>query len=277
MNSDARAASELRRTLAPPERRVAEIKAVRRLGAYDVITARDRVGPANPCPGQFYMLAAGERWGGGASQRPFLPRAFSFATARPHADGGAVLEFVLEDVGPGTHRLGELEPGDALMLLGPLGLGFAPPAPGTRSVLVGGGIGVAPLLCLSEELEGEARVVLGFRSAAHARGAELFDGDVVVVTDDGSVGSRGLVTGPLREELHRDPAATVYACGPPAMLEAVRALCAEREVDCQLALEAGMACGYGACFGCVVPTLDGLQRVCVDGPVFAGAALELVE
>lgn len=266
-----------RQTLAPPERRVAEVKAVRRLGAYDVITARDPVGPRDPRPGQFYMLAAGQRWGGGASERPFLPRAFSFATARPHGDGGAVLEFVLEDVGPGTHRLGELEPGDPLMLLGPLGLGFAPAAPGTRPLLVGGGIGVAPLLCLAEDLGGEATVILGFRSAAHARGAELFDGDLTVVTDDGSVGDRGLVTGPLREELDRDPGATVYACGPPAMLEAVRALCAERDVACQLALEAGMACGYGACFGCVVPTVDGLQRVCVDGPVFAGAALERVQ
>ncbi|MGI8845178.1 MAG: dihydroorotate dehydrogenase electron transfer subunit [Thermoleophilaceae bacterium] len=265
-----------RQTLAPPERRVAEVKAVRRLGAYDVITARDPVGPRNPRPGQFYMLAAGDRWGGGASDRPFLPRAFSYATARPHPDGGAMLEFVLEDVGPGTHRLGELEAGDALMLLGPLGLGFGPAAPGTVPLLVGGGIGVAPLLCLSEELEGAARVILGFRSAAHARGAELFDGDVTVVTDDGSVGTRGLVTGPLREQLDSDSAATVYACGPPAMLEAVRALCAERDVACQLALEAGMACGYGACFGCVVATAAGLQRVCVDGPVFAGSALERV-
>ncbi len=266
-----------RRTLAPPERRVAEVKAVRRLGAYDVITARDPVGPRDPRPGQFYMLAAGQRWGGGASERPFLPRAFSFATARAHGDGGAVLEFVLEDVGPGTHRLGELGPGDPLMLLGPLGLGFAPAASGTRPLLVGGGIGIAPLLGLTEKLGGEAMVILGFRSAAHARGAELFDGDVTVVTDDGSVGDRGLVTGPLREELDRDPGATVYACGPPAMLEAVRALCAERDVACQLALEAGMACGYGACFGCVVPTVDGLQRVCVDGPVFAGAALQRVQ
>jgi NAD(P)H-flavin reductase len=85
------------------------------------------------------------------------------------------------------------------------------------------------------------------------------------------------VTDLLAAELDADPHATVYACGPPAMLEAVRALCAAREVPAQLALEAGMACGFGACFGCVVPTRDGgYVRLCVDGPVLDAAALEEV-
>jgi NAD(P)H-flavin reductase len=166
--------------------------------------------------------------------------------------------------------------GEALMLLGPLGSGFGPPTGGTRPLLVGGGIGVAPLLCLYAELLAErssAEVILGFRGAAHAAAAELFGGVARVVTEDGSVGDRGLVTEPLAAELDRDPAATVFSCGPPAMLDAVRALCAERDVPCQLALESGMACGYGACFGCVVPTAAGYQRVCVDGPVFTGAEL----
>lgn len=89
-----------------------------------------------------------------------------------------------------------------------------------------------------------------------------------MATDDGSAGHHGLVTDLLVEELDADPHATVYACGPPPMLEAVRALCAARGVPAQLALEAGMACGFGACFGCVVPTKDGgYVRLCVDGPV----------
>ncbi len=264
------------RTQCPPERRVAEVKGVRRLGAYDLITARDPVGPENPQPGQFYMLAAGDRWGGGEGERPFLPRAFSHAGARRHMGGGVELDFLLEDVGPGTRRLGEMGEGEPLMLLGPLGSGFAPAADGTRPLLVGGGIGVAPLLCLYAELmvaRTPADVILGFRGAAHAAAAELFGGTAVVVTEDGSAGGRGLVTEPLAAELDRDPAATVFSCGPPAMLDAVRALCAERGVECQLALESGMACGYGACFGCVVPTASGYQRVCVDGPVFTGAEL----
>ncbi|CAN5115802.1 hypothetical protein BH20ACT20_BH20ACT20_06330 [soil metagenome] len=81
------------------------------------------------------------------------------------------------------------------------------------------------------------------------------------------------MTEPLRERLEGGPPATVYACGPPPMLEAVRALCAERAVPAQLALESGMACGFGACFGCVVPTREGYIRVCVDGPVVEGARL----
>jgi len=261
------------RTLCPPERRVAEVRDVRRLGAYDLISARDLAGPPDPQAGQFYMLATGDRWGGGSGDRPYLPRAFSFARARPGAGGGADLQFLLEAIGPGTRRLAELKTGEALMLLGPLGAGFEPPARNAPAVLVGGGIGTAPILALHEECPA-APVVLGFRSAAHAEAAALFGEVSALTTDDGSAGRPGLVTDPLGEALDAEPAATVYACGPPAMLEAVRALCEERSVPAQLALEAGMACGYGACFGCVVPTKQGFQRVCVDGPVFPAATLE---
>jgi dihydroorotate dehydrogenase electron transfer subunit len=245
------------------------VTAVERLGAYSVITALDAGGPPDPRPGQFYMLAAAARWGGGEDERPYLPRAFSHARAREGR-----LSFLLEAVGPGTERLAELEAGEGLHLVGPLGVGWRPPEPGTRPLLVGGGIGAAPLLCLQDELAGTAALLLGFRSAAHAEAASLFAGEVAVATDDGSVGRHGLVTELLREELDRDPAATVFACGPPPMLEAVRALCAGRCVPAQLALESGMACGYGACFGCVVPTKAGYIRLCVDGPVVEAEALE---
>jgi NAD(P)H-flavin reductase len=182
------------------------------------------------------------------------------------------LDFVLEDVGPGTERLGELEPGDAVWLLGPLGRGFAPPRDGRRPVLVGGGVGIAPLMIWQDAMGGAGEVLLGFRDAAHAEGATLVAG-ARVATDDGSVGHHGLVTELLADALD---GAEVYACGPPPMLEAVRALCAEHDVPAQLALESGMACGFGACFGCVVPTRDGYVRLCVDGPVLEGAALEVV-
>jgi dihydroorotate dehydrogenase electron transfer subunit len=260
------------RTLAPPERRVATVSGVERLGAYDLITALDRFGPTDPRPGQFYMLAAASEWGGGGDERPYLPRAFSYARARVESDGLA-LSFLLEAVGPGTERLSKLGPEDDMALVGPLGVGFRPPGGGTRPLLVGGGIGAAPLLCLQEELEAPV-VLLGFRSAAHAQAAALFGGEPQVVTDDGSVGRQALVTELLAAELDDDPRATVYACGPPQMLEAARALCAEREVPAQLAMESGMACGFGACFGCVVPTLDGYVRLCVDGPVMDAAVLE---
>ena len=255
------------RTLAPFGRRTAAVADNRQLGAYSLISARDEAGPA-PRPGQFYMLAARDRWGGDG-ERPYLPRAFSHA--RAHEDG--TLDFLLEAVGPGTRRLAELRPGDALWLVGPLGIGFRPAGEGARPLLVGGGIGAAPLLCLQDELGAEAEVLLGFRSGDHAAAASLFAGDPALATDDGSVGRHGLVTELLREALDSGRRA-VFACGPPPMLEAVRALCAERDVPAQLALESGMACGYGACFGCVVPTRSGYVRLCVDGPVLDAAALE---
>ena len=255
------------RTLAPFGRRLARIAAVERLGGYTLLWADDTAGPSDPRPGQFYMLAAEERWGGGEDERPWLPRAFSFCRAEEGRLG-----FVLEDIGPGTHRLAELREGDGLWLTGPLGVGFT--APEGRPLLVGGGIGVAPILCWSDELGPEARVLLGFRSGEFAEAARLFRGEVALATDDGSAGRRAYVTELLREELDEDAQATVYACGPPPMLEAVRALCAERGVAAQLAMESGMACGFGACFGCVVPTREGYVRLCVDGPVVDAAELE---
>jgi dihydroorotate dehydrogenase electron transfer subunit len=259
-----------RRTLAPFGRRALEVTGRRQLGAYVVLEVADPGGPA-PRPGQFFMLAATEGWGGGEDERPFLPRAFSVLRAR-----AARLEFMLEDVGPGTERLSTLEPGDALWLTGPLGLGFAVPDDGRRALLCGGGVGTAPLAIWQDELLAAGRpapALLGFRDAAHAAGAALL-ANPRVATDDGSAGHHGLVTDLLVAALDEDEQATVYACGPPAMLEAVRALCAERGVPAQLALEAGMACGFGACFGCVVPTRDGgYVRICVDGPVVAAELL----
>jgi dihydroorotate dehydrogenase electron transfer subunit len=262
--------SDAPRTLAPFGRRSARVTANEAVGAYRVIRALDADGPRDPRPGQFYMLAAASRWGGGSDERPYLPRAFSYARARP--DG--TLEFLLEAVGPGTDRLGELEPGEDLMLVGPLGRGFAVDDP-AGALLVGGGIGAAPLLCLMEAIGPETPVLLGFRSAAHAEAARLFAPAAPrLATDDGSVGRHGLVTELLREALDESSRRTVFACGPPPMLEAVRALCGERGVPAQLAMESGMACGYGACFGCVVATREGYVRLCVEGPVLDAGQLE---
>jgi NAD(P)H-flavin reductase len=270
------------RTLAPLGRRSAVVTANEAVGAYRLISALDADGPSDPRPGQFYMLSAAEGWGGSDDERPYLPRAFSFARALPGADG-TTLQFFLEAIGPGTSRLAELRTGEGLNLVGPLGVGFEPPHDDAPALLVGGGIGAAPLLCLRDELGDAAAVLLGFRGAEWAEAARLFGhsggaaggvGAVELATDDGSVGHRGFVTELLRRRLDRDAGVTVYACGPPPMLEAVRALCAERDVPAQLALESGMACGYGACFGCVVPTRSGYVRLCVDGPVLEAAELE---
>jgi dihydroorotate dehydrogenase electron transfer subunit len=266
-------------------RRLLTVTGNDQLGAYRVLRADDPDGPP-AAPGQFAMIAAAEHWGGGEEQRPYLPRAFSIARLRGHE-----CHFLLEHVGPGTRRLCELRAGDGLWALGPLGRGFTAPDDGRRALLVGGGVGIAPLAILQDTLAGDAAaegpgsaasasattVLLGFRDRARAEGAALLDG-ARVATDDGSVGHHGLVTELLAAELQRDPHAVVYACGPAAMLEGVRAMCEHTAVPAQLALEAGMACGFGACYGCVVPRRGGgYLRVCVDGPVVDAAELEHVD
>jgi dihydroorotate dehydrogenase electron transfer subunit len=252
-------------TLAPFGRRLLRVTKNERLGAYNMIWVADPDGP-DPEPGQFYMLAAEREWGG-EDGRPYLPRAFSYARATESA-----LAFLLEAIGPGTDRLARLERDDGVWVTGPLGIGFTEPKRG-RPLLVGGGIGAAPLLCWREALGSESTTLLGFRSAQHAEATRYFQG-AQVATDDGSTGHHGFVTELLREELDRDSDATIYACGPPPMLEAVRALAAEREVPAQLAMESGMACGFGACMGCVVQTKAGYVRLCVDGPVVDAADLD---
>jgi dihydroorotate dehydrogenase electron transfer subunit len=275
------------RTLAPFGRRLLTVLANEQLGAYRVLKAADLKGPL-PQAGQFAMLAAAERWGAGEDERPYVPRAFSYARwladrRSPRSSIGGEAHFLLEDVGPGTRRLCELQAGDGLWVLGPLGAGFTAPQDERRALLVGGGVGIAPLAIWQDTLDSvgqagkPATVLLGFRDRVHAEGAALLS-DALLATDDGSLGRHALVTELLAEQLDRDAHATVYACGPPAMLEAVRTLCEARAIPAQLALEAGMACGFGACFGCVVPTRDGgYLRVCVDGPVVNAQLLGRVE
>jgi dihydroorotate dehydrogenase electron transfer subunit len=255
----------------PLARRLLTVAANEPLGGYRVLRVKD-AGAPEPEAGQFAMLAAAQRWGGGEDERPYLPRAFSIAR---RCEGES--HFLLEDVGPGTRRLCELLPGDELWALGPLGRGFSPPRDGRRAVLAGGGAGIAPLAILQDSLPGQATALVGFREAARAAGAGLLR-DAVVATDDGSVGYHGPITDLLAEELARDPHAAVYACGPAAMLEAVRAMCAAGAVPAQLALEAPMACGFGACYGCTVARRGGgYLRVCVDGPVLDASELATVD
>lgn len=270
------------RPLAPFGRRRCKVLGNETTGGYRIVSALDSEGPL-PRAGQFYMLT-GEHWGAGAGERPYLPRAFSVATAEQLGDG-VRLGFLLEAVGPGTERLAELETRDAMHLTGPLGRPFSMPweiAPGAAgAVLVGGGIGLAPLAILRRELARAGvpqRVLLGFRDRAHAGGLDLVACEEVrTASEDGHTGHRGYVTDLLAVLLAGDDAgsAAVYACGPPAMLEAVRLMCAEHGVAAELAMEAPMACGFGSCFGCAVPLAGGgFMRLCVDGPVVGAAEIE---
>ena len=254
----------------PWGRRLLSVTANEELGAYRLLRLASP--PTAPAAGQFAMLAAAERWGGAGAERPYFPRALSFARWR-----AGEAQFLLEDVGPGSRRLCALEPGEQVWSLAPLGRGFRAPRARRRALLVGGGVGIAPLAILQDELRVPTTVLLGFRDRERARGGQLLR-DARIASDDGSVGHHGLVTDLLAQELAEDARAEVYACGPARMLEGVRALCEAERVPAQLSLEAPMACGYGACFGCAVPARDGSYlRVCVDGPVLDAVLLERVE
>ncbi len=181
------------------------------------------------------------------------------------------LRFVFQIRGQGTAELAEFQQGQEPEILAPLGNGF-PIDPAKRTLLVGGGIGVPPLLGCAAELKENAVAVLGFRS----KNAVILERDFkaagakpLIATDDGSYGFHGLVTALAEKEEFE----TVFACGPAPMLKAVRALAEQRKVPCFLSLEERMACGIGACLGCATPLLDesGNQyfgHVCKDGPVF---------
>jgi len=213
-----------------------KVVANEQVGPYTLLRV-DRGGLDPGGPGQFFMLEAPGR---------LLPRPMSLCLAPPHE-----LAFLIDPIGPGTRALCAAEPGDTLGILGPLGAGFQLEV--ERPLLVGGGIGIAPLPFLSEVLGGPP-AVLGFRSDWHAQAAELVPNaqtcvDPILVTD--------LIPAGM----------DVFACGPEPMLEAVRGLAP----GAQLAWEAPMACGYGACYGCAVEIDGELKRLCIEGPVLHAA------
>jgi dihydroorotate dehydrogenase electron transfer subunit len=270
------------RPIAPFGRRLREVTRNTDSGGYRIFSALDPGGP-EPAAGQFYMLAAEAGWDG-AEGRPYLARAFSVADAE-RTEGGVRLDFLVQAVGPGTARLAALRAGEGLWITGPLGRPFSAPRElvpeAAGAILVGGGIGVAPLAIWRRHLLAAgvpARVLLGFRDRAHSGGLDLFDcSEIRLASEDGHAGHRGYVTDLLTVLLEGDDArsAAVYACGPPAMLEAVRALCVERGVGCELAMEAPMACGFGACMGCAVPLAEGgYMRLCLEGPVVRAGEIE---
>jgi dihydroorotate dehydrogenase electron transfer subunit len=215
-----------------PRRERLKVAGVEALGPYALVRV-DRGGLDPGVPGQFFMLEAPGR---------VLPRPMSLCLA-PKGE----FAFLLDPVGPGTQALASVVAGDCIHVFGPLGNGFRLDV--ARPLLVGGGIGIAPLPYLAEALE-HPPAVLGFRSEHHAEAAVLLPNAEIVIDP-----TRVTEVMPLDRD--------VLACGPEPMLEAVRALVP----DAQLAWEAPMACGYGACYGCVVEVDGDLKRLCVEGPV----------
>jgi NAD(P)H-flavin reductase len=219
-------------------RELLRITGVEAFGPYVLLRlARGGLEPGDP--GQFFMLEA--------PGRP-LPRPFSLCSA-PAGELG----FLIEPLGPGTNAIAGLRPGDGIHVTGPLGRGFDLAV--ERPLLVGGGIGIAPFPYLSEQL-GSPPAILGFRTAFHAEAAALVPNAAVVLDPV-------LVTDALPDE-----PGDVLACGPEPMLDALARLVPRA----QLAREAPMACGYGACYGCVVERDGRYVRLCLEGPVLREAA-----
>ena len=232
-------------------------------------------------PAQFFMI-------GIPGAATLLRRPYSVCGLPGTFDGrsASAVQVLYKVVGQGTGLLASLAPGAPITVLGPLGKGFLPADDAeTLPVFVAGGVGSAPFPALAASLrDGYPRptMIYGARSAGDLALVDWFaeHTDLVTATEDGSAGVRGRVTEPLQHLLGATgkPKVKLYVCGPEPMLRAVGRLAVERGVDCELSLEAHMACGFGVCLGCVVPVRragdkTGYDRACVEGPVMEAACL----
>ena len=207
-----------------------------------------------------------------------LPRPISICEV--DKDAGK-LRIVYRVVGAGTEEFSGYEADDEIVIMGPLGNGF-PVAEnkGRKSFLIGGGIGIPPMLELAKNLDGEKQMVLGYRDVLFLNREFEDYGSVTIATEDGSTGTRGNVLDAIREQ--GLDAEVIYACGPTPMLRAIKSYAAEHGIECWLSLEEKMACGIGACLACVCQTKEvdhhshvHNKRICKDGPVFRAEEVEL--
>ena len=226
--------------------------------SYHILTFAQPDG-ADAEPGQFAMIR-GQNWGDAC----LLPRPMSYLTS------GDKPSILIKVIGEGTRRMSQAQPGEVFSILGPLGTTWPLPKPGITPVLVGGGVGIAPLIFLARQLKTQGitcRVLYGGRTKEDLPmiGELAALGETQVSTDDGSLGHHGRVT-ELLEPLFSD-GIQVYTCGPDRMMATVARLCESQKISCMASLEAPMACGYGVCLGCPVRTkAGGYIYTCVQGP-----------
>lgn len=239
------------------------------------LTLRSPALAATIAPGQFVMLRVGD------SIRPYLRRAYSVADADRNA---GEIDLLVKAIGPGTHALEEIGEGHPVDLLGPLGNGFTydDVPPGAPVAVVAGGIGAAPFPLLLRELRRKgttADVYLGGRSEAdlsfRPRFERLLGGELVLATEDGSLGERGLVTRIFEARAAAGRRyARVFACGPMPMFAALAKVLEPLRLSAQFSTEAAMGCGFGACLGCVIPGTEKPFIVsCVEGPILPPEAI----
>jgi dihydroorotate dehydrogenase electron transfer subunit len=232
-------------------------------------------------PGQFVMLRVADQLD------PLLRRPFSIHRLVTESGKPMGFEILYRVVGKGTSILTSCKQGDQLEVLGPRGRGFALPETMSRPYVVGGGIGVAPLVFLAEKIAehlddpAECSVFLGALCDEALLCRDVFDKlgmNLKLTTDDGSCGDQCLVTHPVEEAIADKKPDIIFACGPSAMLACVVDIARQYRIPCQVSLEAAMACGMGACLGCAVPRPGEPRQylhVCQDGPVFDSEDVEL--
>ena len=222
-------------------------------------------------PGQFVSVYCND---GGH----LLPRPISLCEINQEK---GTLRLVYRVVGKGTEMFAALKAGDSVEVLGPLGNGFPmEEAEGKRVFLIGGGIGVPPMLETAKQLKGEPVLVMGYRDELFLTDEMKKAGELVIATEDGSAGTKGNVLDAIREnDLKAD---MIFACGPKPMLRALKTYGLENNIPCYVSMEERMACGVGACLGCVCQSTEvddhsqvKNKRVCKDGPVFLSTEVEL--
>ncbi len=219
-------------------------------------------------PGQFLSLFCND-----ASR--LLPRPISICEIdKPNGR----IRLVFRVAGQGTKEFSRLKPQDSIDVMGPLGNGFHPE--GKKALLIGGGIGIPPMLELAKQLNCEKQIVLGYRDQTFLDKEFLPYGKVYISTEDGSRGTRGNVIDAIND--HKLEADIIFACGPTPMLRGIKAYAGEHRITAQLSLEERMACGIGACLACVCKSKDTdshtnvkNKRICKDGPVFYADEIEL--
>ncbi len=182
-----------------------------------------------------------------------------------------IISLLIKEAGAGTRAMARLKEGASVNIIFPLGNTFTLAPAEERSLLVGGGVGVAPLLLLAKELKRRSlkfKILLGYQSAEHIIEEKRFSqmGEVLITTDDGSYGYKGLIT--AHPELKSDNYDRIYCCGPEPMMRAIADIARSRSKFCEVSLENMMACGYGVCLCCVVDTVRGNVCTCTEGPVF---------
>ena len=247
---------------------------VRRIDAYYAMTVVAPPIAERFRPGQFVAVAVG-----GPHTAMLLRRAFSIHDVRP--DHGGTVEFVFAVVGRGTQWLARRRPRDLLDVTGPLGRPFPVPRSPVNCLLIGGGYGSSPLFSLAGRLHArgcQVDFLLGAASADRVFGgltARRIGRTVVITTDDGSLGARGMVTDVLSQVIHDARTDVIYACGPMPMLREVTSQAGKYDIPVLVSVEESMACGIGVCMTCVLPVrgTDGITRMvrsCVDGPVLRG-------